>query len=387
MSIEATTHFASAERASDAEIAEVAHRIQDDPLVRAVLEAVDGDLLILNEHRQVLAANASFLARLGQSDPRGLLGARPGEVLACAQLGDAPSGCGTGLPCRSCGAVLAIVASQHSGEASVRECLLTFGEGGTQAGEFRVRATPLRIGGQQLTAFVLHDVSAEKRRDVLERLFLHDMMNTVGGLIGWGSLLEGDTVDAQEAATQIVALSERLAREVRAHQTVLLAEAGELAVRPEPVTPRALLAQLSATFTGTRLTHTVLLRIEAVEDNTSFPTDPAIALRVLTNMVKNALEATPVGGVVRVSYARVGADPTFTCHNPGAMADTTARQVFKRSFTTKGQGRGLGTFSMKLLGERYLGGRVSFETDREDGTTFTLALPAAGPPAQPLPGA
>ena len=38
-------------------------------------------------------------------------------------------------------------------------------------------------------------------------------------------------------------------------------------------------------------------------------------------------------------------------------------------------GRGHGTWSMKLFGEEFLGGRVSFETSPVGGTTFQIAFP------------
>jgi sensor histidine kinase regulating citrate/malate metabolism len=51
-------------------------------------------------------------------------------------------------------------------------------------------------------------------------------------------------------------------------------------------------------------------------------------------------------------------------------------QLFQRSFSTKAAtGRGVGTYSMRLLGEQYLGGRVEFTSREPDGTTFTLILP------------
>jgi sensor histidine kinase regulating citrate/malate metabolism len=50
-------------------------------------------------------------------------------------------------------------------------------------------------------------------------------------------------------------------------------------------------------------------------------------------------------------------------------------QIFMRSFSTKGSNRGLGTYSMKLLGEKYLGGKVSFTTDEKDGTVFSVQIP------------
>jgi signal transduction histidine kinase len=59
------------------------------------------------------------------------------------------------------------------------------------------------------------------------------------------------------------------------------------------------------------------------------------------------------------------------------MEDETIHQVFQRSFSTKGSNRGLGTYSMKLLGENYMGGKISFESIIGKGTTFYFDLPLA----------
>jgi len=50
-------------------------------------------------------------------------------------------------------------------------------------------------------------------------------------------------------------------------------------------------------------------------------------------------------------------------------------QVFNRSFSTKGTGRGLGTYSVKLLTERCLKGRVGFTSALGEGTVFQVTLP------------
>lgn len=53
-------------------------------------------------------------------------------------------------------------------------------------------------------------------------------------------------------------------------------------------------------------------------------------------------------------------------------------RVFQRYFSTKsGDGRGLGTHMMKLVGETLLKGTVSFSSSAEDGTTFRIRLPRA----------
>ncbi len=67
--------------------------------------------------------------------------------------------------------------------------------------------------------------------------------------------------------------------------------------------------------------------------------------------------------------------PSFLVHNPAVMPEAVRAQVFQRSFSTTGdRNRGLGTYSVKLLVERYLGGRVSFRSEEGHGTTFRVTL-------------
>ena len=52
------------------------------------------------------------------------------------------------------------------------------------------------------------------------------------------------------------------------------------------------------------------------------------------------------------------------------MPEYVRAHVFQRSFSTKGSGRGLGTYGVKLLTESYMGGRVWFDSAAGEGTTF-----------------
>ena len=62
-------------------------------------------------------------------------------------------------------------------------------------------------------------------------------------------------------------------------------------------------------------------------------------------------------------------------HNPNPMPEHIQLQVFQRSFSTKEPGRGLGTYAMRLLSERYLEGAVGFTSNEEQGTTFWARYP------------
>jgi len=90
-------------------------------------------------------------------------------------------------------------------------------------------------------------------------------------------------------------------------------------------------------------------------------TDRRLLLRVLGNMLKNGLEATAKGNTVAMDCRDPEKEVVFAVQNPEVMPQEVQLQVFQRSFSTKGQpGRGIGTYSIKLLAEQYLGGKGGF---------------------------
>jgi hypothetical protein len=112
-------------------------------------------------------------------------------------------------------------------------------------------------------------------------------------------------------------------------------------------------------------------------------TSEVLLRRVIGNLIKNALEASSAGQTVTVSFHNDG-QPVFSVRNESVMAEDVKRQLFQRSFSTKqGNGRGIGTYSVKLLTERYLRGTVDFVSPApEGGTVFSVRL---RPPSAPLP--
>jgi len=96
-------------------------------------------------------------------------------------------------------------------------------------------------------------------------------------------------------------------------------------------------------------------------------------------MTKNALEASRPGETVSLGCDQKDNGIAFWVHNPGVMPPDVQLQIFQRSFSTKGAGRGIGTYSIKLLTERYLMGTVSFTSSSGQGTTFRVCCPDLKP--------
>jgi signal transduction histidine kinase len=308
------------------------------------------------------------------------MGHRPGEILDCIHARSGPDGCGSSKACSACGAVLTILGSQKQGKPTVGECLLTVSDGEyTESFEYRVKATPVRVREEDYSVVVLTDISGEKRREALERVFFHDILNTIGGLMGWSAMLKDlDDLDLRMAADKITILSERLIREVRGQRQLLEAERGNLEIYPDWVRVGDIFDTVRSVFLAHQSSKDKELEIDSHGSGETVKTDASITVRILTNMVKNALEAIPRGQRIRLWYERDGSQPAFHVWNPGSIPPEIQMRIFQRSFSTKGAGRGLGTYSMRLFAERYLKGKVSFVSTEKDGTTFTLTLPAAG---------
>jgi K+-sensing histidine kinase KdpD len=374
-----TTCFAAAERAGSTELKEQRDLILADDLVDALMQAVPGYAMLINRQRQIVAVNSNVLRITGADGCDALIGKRPGEALNCVHQGDVPGGCGTGLHCSVCGAVLAIVESQQAGIKAARECHITLNGAEETVLDMLATATPVRIRGEKFTAFVLQDISSEKRREVLERVFFHDIINTAGSIHGLASILaEQDGIPTHletEYKNWLVRLSGTLVDEIRSQRKLLAAENGEFVPELSPVGIHSLLADVYQLYHHYDKAPGRLLVIAAGPDFT-INTDASVIRRIIGNMAINALEASLIGGTVTISAHAEGSMVVIEVHNSGEMAADIQLQMFKRSFSTKSSaGRGIGTYSMKLFGERYLNGKVSFRSNSEEGTVFSFTLP------------
>lgn len=377
------TEFADPSRQSPAGLERQVECFFDSPLAHLLMETLGGYLLLLNDQRQILAANPELLKALGQEEGDSLIGLRPGEALHCIHAEEGPHGCGTSEHCAYCGAVLSLLAAQAGMETTDGECrILMRREGKLVAAEFKIRVTPLEQGGETFLAMVLMDVSGQKRKEVFERLFFHDLVNTIQCLEGWSLRLKSGLRDPVQASAVLVELIERLTGQVRHHKLLMLAERGELQLNFCPVGVAEILDSLRQGFQQHHLVRRRLLEILSPEEDALIVTDRELLQRVLTNMVVNALEAIEEGASVKVWHESQDGCSSFHVQNPGEIAPEVAMQIFHRSFSTKGgYGRGLGTYGMKLLGEDHLGGVLSFHSTEREGTRFSIVLPR-NPPAQ-----
>lgn len=332
---------------------------------------------IINKHRQIVYVNNDFMNMLGVDGIESIIGNRPGEVLHCTHSANNTGGCGTAEACEYCGAHKAIRESQRTGKKVSLEALITTKKDGRfRSLDLNVVSTPVTLAGHQFYALSISDISSEKRRLALERIFFHDLLNSVGGLSGLLGLLREGKSPATER--QIIEMSEQASRdiidEIQHQRQIYAAETGDLQIELVPINSLSIINSVIGKMTFHEAGRDKKIRMTEDTANIEFESDNLVLQRIIINLVKNALEATPVGGTVIVGSDDLGDKVRFRVQNETLIPKDIQLQLFQRSFTTKGIGRGLGTYSIRLLTENYLKGTVSFISNETEKTIFRIDL-------------
>ena len=369
------TEFAPAERLAPNDLQRQVDLLSQNNALQTIANAMPNIVLVLNSHRQAVFANQRLVAALGLECASSTFGQRPGELFACIHASETHGGCGTTEFCRTCGAVNAIL-NGLAGKADVRECSI-IRHPNNEALDLRVYTTPLLVEDEPYTFFAIADISDEKRRRALDRIFFHDILNSAGGLHGLVELLKmvNDDKERLELEDDLFRFSAELIDEINAQRQLLAAENDELFLKMEELRSLQILKDLVTIYQGHEVARGKHLKIDERSYDLPFTSDKLLLRRVIGNMVKNAVEASGVGDTILVGCQKVGDQLRFWVQNPRYIPRDIQLQIFNRSFSTKGAGRGLGTYSMKLLGERFLGGKVSFTSHPASGTTFQILIP------------
>lgn len=368
------TDYAPPERATREEILRDAKLLSETPFLTELFDAMPNIVLILNKQRQIVFANQAFVDALKIEKKQALYGLRPGEALNCIHAGEDLIRCGTTSFCKECGGVNAMLDGLQ-GNKQVEDCRII--QKPNNALDLRVAATPFKTGGRRFVIFAVTDISHEKRRQVLERTFFHDISNILMPLSGYSQLIPTAVSDKKDKMMkQLFHGIQTLVEIVNTQKELIDAERGELSVRPVPVRSLEILREFVPIHNKLSSSRTNQVQIDNTAIDIEFITDKTLLSRVIDNILKNAVEASSQGEKVVVGCGQTeNKYISFWVLNSQFMPPNIQSQIFNRSFSTKGEGRGIGTYSMKLLTERYLKGKVSFSSFPDKGTIFKVDLP------------
>jgi len=348
---------------------------QAQKLLIDLLQSLPDIVAVLDEDRKLVFSNQALLDSVSISNFEDAFQLRPGELFKCVNSDIEPGGCAASEACQLCGALRAMEDSKETKETVSHDCrILGVKKEKTVAYNFRFTSSPFYTNDSMFFIVSIKDISNQIRKAELERIFFHDIINAVSGVQGVLNLLkEGDTL--KDIHLSILEDSYKsLSRTILEQKALSEAESGDLILEIEEVNCTSIIEDVVLPF---RTNPNYLSEIAVGEDvlNKLITTDQTLLSRIIINMIKNALEASDENDVITVSSQADNDSVIFKVNSPGHIPRDTQLQIFERSFSTKGIGRGLGTYSMKLLGENYLKGDVGFTSDEEQGTTFYIKLP------------
>lgn len=378
---ESLTYHAPIERLDRYRLLKQADALEKNQLFKQTINAINILVLVINEYRQVVYANNAFLNLLGLKSSMEIIGMRPGEAINCIHSDENKGGCGASESCQYCNAVNLILKSIACNSDNSGEVLLTIKSKGL---EFPMNVcenvSPFEFEGETLYIMSFIDISDFKRKKILEQVFFHDIINSFSGLKGLISLLKEDVPNEIKPEVRFVedTFSE-LVEAIRCQQMIMNAENNALDLDLITINSNEIVASVAKLYRNHHVSKHKTILISEDNENITLKSDFTILKRILGNMMKNALESTEDGGTVIIGHKKVIMENCdyvqFWVSNTSLIPRWVQLQIFQRAFSTKGANRGLGTYSMKLLGERYLKGNVGFTTNEKDGTTFYIRIP------------
>lgn len=222
---------------------------------------------------------------------------------------------------------------------------------------------------------------AFRMREEVERIARHDLKTPLASIATVPRLLrERHTLDPED--DELLGIVERAALRVLSMVNLSLdlfrMEEGNYRLRAQAVDLAALVQTVTRELQAHAGSKKLRMRLDLPSTPVFAQGEELLCYATLANLVKNALEASPEGGEVRVRVARVE-DADGDCvevdiHNDGQVPPEVRERFFEKYATHgKAGGTGLGAYSARLMA-RVQRGSLRMACDG-DGTTLSLRLP------------
>ncbi len=250
-------------------------------------------------------------------------------------------------------------------------------------------------GGREAIQWVGHDISEqvalERMREDLTHMIVHDLRNPLGSMMSSLRLIHTAFIEHDETLpmTKLLGIAIRSGQKLYRLIDSLLdlgrLEAGETELKKTLIGPEPLVQEAIEQIQPSALNRGQTLVAQVTPGLPKVPADGDLILRVLTNLLDNAVKFTPKEGLITLSVERTGEEMLFAVTDTGPGIPPEYRQRvfdrFARLESAEGpmrtRGTGLGLAFCKLAVEAH-GGRIWVESEVGHGATFYFTLPLKG---------
>jgi signal transduction histidine kinase len=218
--------------------------------------------------------------------------------------------------------------------------------------------------------------NADLRADV-ERITRHDLKNPLSVILGYASMMADDENlgESYRESARFMEESAFTAMDmVNNSLNLYKIEQGSFKLEAMPLDFALVIAKVVASVKTLASQLGVRLEWSPPDREIRFLGDEMLCHSLLSNLLRNAVEAAPEGSTVTIEI-NAGDDAVVTIHNQGEIPEDIRDRFFEKYATSgKKQGTGLGTYSARLMAE-VQNGRIEFDSSAEAGTTLKVSLP------------
>lgn len=341
---------------------------------RQLIEDLPEGLMIQRDDR-IIFANKTVQKLLGAQDEGALLGKSIYDFIHPAFQKEAE--------------VRMSQAQKGLGARALKERLLTL-EGGIV--DVECTAFPMTYESEPALYIICRDITeSQKTQELLqhsEKLTMvgqmaagiaHEIRNPLTAIKGFIRLLQSSPVEKTAQYSEIIT-SEINRIEQILNELLVLAKPPTVQYRPKDVT--VLLSHVSALIEPQAHMHNIEIVTDFSETLAPVDCDENQLKQVFINFMKNAVEAMPAGGELRVTAkpldeSRIAV--VVTDQGSGMPPELLAR-IGQPFVTTKEHGTGLGmVVSLRIIEQH--GGELAIDSEVGRGTTVEIRLPACTGPA------
>ncbi len=350
------------------------------PQYTSILDAINTAVFVIDKDMNVVYINRYISENLvSEEKTKNNYKLRPAEIFGCKNGFDKEVCiCCQSQPCNSCSLrqylnmVLGNLASR------TQEVIMTDVNNKMKVLELS-HAKFEHEGVCYYTIFSIDKTAAYKKRQ-LESVFFHDLINLAGGLTGYLDIL--DEMDAEEFAVHmpnIKSLANQILEDVIGQSQISRTEQDRLEPEIYEVEMLEFISTLRTSIIYQPCAKNRELVVNMPEEEIIFFTDERILSRVLLNMLKNAAENSNKDSKYILDITKDNDSLTFRVHNDIVIPEETQSRMFSFGNSNKGNGHGVGAYSIRLLTENILKGKAWFSSSEEKGTDFFINIPITHP--------
>jgi two-component system, sensor histidine kinase and response regulator len=249
---------------------------------------------------------------------------------------------------------------------------------GALVGKIRDLSMTLReeVGRRQL---------AERRKDELSALIVHDLKNPLTAISGNAQLLSSPELSDEEkaaCAASVVGSADDMNRMVMNLLDVGRAEDGELRPAKQPVDIAPFVVQIAASLKPHAEERRLRVEVLVPQSVGWADLDPDLFRRMLVNLLDNAMKYSPVDRLIQVEVGGTTDEVEVAVRDQGpGIPRGYEEKIFEKYARLErdwaiaaGQSRGLGLHFCKLAALSH-GGRITVEAAPDCGSVFRIRLP------------